>query len=71
MLENALIRTEKYKDTGNTEWLVDAANFLMFEFMYPKHRKAHFRATEGGESPGIKGTSARDFRDKFYKHIGD
>ena len=43
----------------------------MFEFMYPKHKKAHFRATEGGESPGIVGVSARDFRRKFYKHEGD
>lgn len=30
----------------NTEYLLDAANYLMFEFMYPQHPKAHFRATD-------------------------
>ena len=32
-LKNAEFRLKKYKETGNTECLVDAANFLMFEFM--------------------------------------
>ncbi len=44
-------RLAKYRETGNTEWLMDVANYAMFEFMYPSHRKAHFRAT-GDESPG-------------------
>ena len=46
---------DKYKETGNTEYLCDAANYLMFEFMYPAHSKAHFRATDSGESAGIDG----------------
>jgi len=70
-IRNAINRVEKYQDDGNTEWLVDASNFLMFEFMYPSHQKAHFRATEGGESPGITGTSEREFHKKFYQHEGD
>lgn len=37
---------EKYNSTRNTEYLVDAANYLMFEFMYPQHPKAHFKATD-------------------------
>ncbi len=48
-------RLELYKETGNTEWLVDAANFAMIEYMYPQHPKAHFRATDSGESPGVEG----------------
>lgn len=32
-LKNAEYRLSLYKKTGNTEYLVDAANFLMFEFM--------------------------------------
>ena len=32
-LKNALYRIDLYKKSGNTEYLVDAANFLMFEFM--------------------------------------
>lgn len=36
-------RLRKYEETGNTEWLVDAANFAMIEFMHPGHESAHFQ----------------------------
>lgn len=45
-------RLIKYSETGNTEWLVDAANFLMIEFMHPRHPKAHFEGTDDDASPG-------------------
>ena len=45
-------RLTQYKETGNTEWLIDVANYAMFEFMYPSHKQAHFRATDSDESPG-------------------
>ena len=48
-------RLDKYEETGNTEWLVDAANFAMIEFMAPSHEAAHFRATDSDESPGVVG----------------
>ena len=48
---------QKYKDTGNTEYLCDLANYAMFEFMYPQHPKAHFRATDSSESAGVVGMS--------------
>ena len=51
-MKNAEERIKLYKKTGNTEWLIDAANFIMKEFMDPSHKKAHFRATESKESPG-------------------
>lgn len=51
---------QKYKDTGNTEYLCDLANYAMFEFMYPQHPKAHFRATDSGESAGIVGMSVKE-----------
>ena len=51
-VESLRKRLERYEDTGNTEWLIDAANFAMIEFMYPAHRDAHFRATDAQESPG-------------------
>lgn len=50
----------KYKDTGNTEYLCDLANYAMFEFMYPQHPDAHFRATESHESAGIVGLSVNE-----------
>lgn len=45
-------RLQRYEETGNTEWLVDAANFAMIEFMHPAHAEAHFRGTDSDESPG-------------------
>ena len=46
-------RLTSYEMTGNTEFLVYAANFLMFEFMFSQHPEGHFRATSTEESPGI------------------
>lgn len=46
------IRLDKYKETGNKEFLMDAANFAMIEFMHPLHPRAHFRSTDSNESPG-------------------
>lgn len=37
-------KLEEYEKTGNTECLVDAANYLMLEFMKPSHKNAHFAA---------------------------
>jgi len=52
----------KYEETGNTEYLVDARNYLMFEFIYPQHKNAHFRATESSESAGRSGTSINELK---------
>ena len=54
---------EKYNETGNTEYLCDAANYLMFEFMYPQHPKAHFEATDSNGSAGIVGLSAKEIEE--------
>lgn len=53
---------QKYKDTGNTEYLCDLANYAMFEFMYPQHPKAHFRTTDINESAGIVGMSVNEIK---------
>lgn len=45
-------RILKYKETGNLEYLIDAANFAMIEFMYPSQNNAHFIATDDKGSPG-------------------
>lgn len=51
---------EKYKETGNTEYLVDAANYLMFEFMYPQVPNAFFKATDSSESAGVVGITEKE-----------
>lgn len=39
-------RLDKYWETGNSEHLVDTANFLMIEYMHPQHPNAHFESIE-------------------------
>lgn len=46
---------EKYEETGNTEYLLDAMNYLMFEFMYPRKEGAYFKATDSNDSAGVVG----------------
>lgn len=62
-IETAVKCMDKYRDTGNTEYLLDAANYLMFEYMYPQHENAHFKATESHESAGIVGMSINEMED--------
>lgn len=47
-LENLELRLAKYRETGNTEFLVDIANFAMIEFMYPSLPGASYRPTDSG-----------------------
>lgn len=46
---------EKFKKTGNTEYLCDVANYAMFRYMYPMPGE-YFRATDSSESAGTVGT---------------
>lgn len=53
---------KKFDETGNTEYLVDLANYCMFEYMFPQHPKGHFRATDSNESAGIDGISINELK---------
>lgn len=57
---------KKYRETGNTEYLCDAANYLMFEFMYPQIPGAYFKTTDSGESAGVAGTPINQLKEKWY-----
>lgn len=46
---------EAFKKDGNTEHLVDAANYLMFRFMYP-YPGEYFKGTDDSGSVGTVGT---------------
>ena len=48
-------RLEKYKETHNTEYLVDIANFAMIEFKYPSFKDAKYDPKDSSESPGLAG----------------
>lgn len=45
-------RLRKYAETKNTEYLIDAANFAMIEFMFPSVEGAFFEGTDDSGSPG-------------------
>lgn len=49
----------KFKETGNTEYLCDVANYAMFRFMFPQG-KEHFKHTGSEESAGIVGISVKE-----------
>lgn len=59
-LESSERCIEKYRKTGNTEYLLDAGNYIMFEYMFPSVPGAYFRATDSSESAGISGMSIRE-----------
>jgi hypothetical protein len=42
----------KYRETRNTEHLIDAANYLMIEFMHPRLDGAFFQARDSKDSAG-------------------
>lgn len=52
-------RLKKYRETRNTEWLVDCANFMMIEWMHPSLDGAHFAPTDSADSPGRAVTHGR------------
>jgi hypothetical protein len=51
-IDSLMQRLRKYRETGNTEWLMDVANFAMIEFMCPAHDNAHYAPTDSDQSPG-------------------
>ena len=46
---------DKFKKTGNTEYLCDVANYAIFRFMYPMPGE-FFKTTSDKESAGTIGT---------------
>lgn len=63
-------RLKKYYETGNTEWLIDIANFAMIEFMHPSVPDAHFKGTDSEESSGLtSGISYKQMTDALEKNF--
>lgn len=64
-LGNIEKRLAKYKETGNTEFLADVANFAMIEFMYLSIKGARYMPTDNGacEIVGFPINEIREFSD--------
>lgn len=56
-------RIAKYKETKNTEYLADAANFLMIEFMYPSIPGARYMPTGSGGACELSGFPIKEIRE--------
>jgi len=72
-VEQIKARLQKYLDTGNTEFLMDAANFAMIEYMHPHQPDAHFRATDSAETKEMsdpRGHQVNKIRDRLYSREG-
>jgi len=54
VIPSMIKRILKYKDTGNTEFLVDVANLCLLEFEEGHHHKKHFSSIDDGEHVKIK-----------------
>lgn len=54
-IETAERCLDAFKKDHNLEHLVDAANYLMFRYMYP-YEGEYFKATDASESVGTVGT---------------
>lgn len=54
-IKTAELCIEAFKKDGNTEHLVDAANYLMFRYMYPLPGES-FKETDSNGSVGTVGT---------------
>lgn len=52
---------EKFEETGNTEYLVDIANYAMFRFMYPQGNES-YRSTDSNQSAGVDGITINEIK---------
>lgn len=61
-IESLEKRLKAYKETGNTEFLVDIANFAMIEFMNPQHTDAKYQPTDSKDCPGVVGMGVNEIK---------
>ena len=53
---------KKFEETGNTEYLIDVANYAMFRYMYPQG-KEYYQATDSKDSAGIDGICIKEIQE--------
>lgn len=52
---------KKFEETGNTEYLVDVANYAMFRYMYPQGNES-YRPTDSNGSAGVDGITINEIK---------
>jgi hypothetical protein len=76
-VETIKLRLDAYKETGNIDFLIDVANFAMFEWRFPQLEGAH--SDPSAPSPGIIAYGTNEHRkgsvykpaERFHDHEGD
>lgn len=58
-LDDIRARLNKYRETGNKHYLVDAANFAMIEAMHPARPESQWGTNDAADSPGRTSTDGR------------
>jgi hypothetical protein len=53
----------KFEETGNTEYLIDVANYAMFRYMWPQGSEG-YQATDSNQSAGIDGISIKEIKNE-------
>ena len=56
---------KKFEETGNTEYLVDVANYAMFRYMYPMEGEK-YKPTDSNQSAGVDGITINEMK-KFQE----
>ena len=56
---------KKFEETGNTEYLVDVANYAMFRYMYPMEGEK-YKPTYSNQSAGVDGITINEMK-KFQE----
>ena len=56
---------KKFEETGNTEYLVDVANYAMLRYMYPKEGEG-YKPTDSLQSAGVDGMPINEMK-KFQE----
>lgn len=51
----------KFEETGNTEYLIDIANYAMFRFMYPQGNE-FYQPSDSNQSAGVDGVTINELR---------
>lgn len=59
---------KRYESTGNTEFLIDAANYCWLEFEAPSHPRAHFECSDSNGSRVVLKEQPTAWE---YRHEGD
>ncbi len=41
---------ERYENSGNAEFMIDAANYALLEYLFPEHPAVHFKVLDQGSA---------------------